>query len=74
MSDHVPLLFVPDVLDTDFPKAFRFKNFWIMGEAFFNVVSRARGQDVSGSPMFRAMAKLRQVKWDLKEWHRGKYD
>lgn len=40
MSDHVPLLFVPDVVDTDFPKAFRFKNFWIMGEALLNVVSQ----------------------------------
>ncbi|KAK9690046.1 hypothetical protein RND81_09G100800 [Saponaria officinalis] len=72
LSDHSPSLvtFHDDPLPR---KRFSFLNCWVDHPRFCSLVAEAWHGDVNGTPMFRLMGKLRNVKRELKKLHHNHF-
>lgn len=53
---------------------FKFCDMWTRNDNFLNLVKEAWNTRVSGTPMFKVVRKLKQVKLNLKALHRTEYD
>lgn len=67
-SDHVPLHVVCNTEVEALLKPFRFLNFWAKHEQFKSVVQQNWNIEFTGSPFMEVNAKLKKVKWALRNW------
>jgi len=73
VSDHRPLVLKVGGWDWG-PKPFRFNNFWLENDKLKGEVeARWRHYNSSGWMGFVLKEKLKALKLDLKEWHKGEY-
>ena len=66
-----PFLFSLEPLGNLGPQPFKFSPVWISKPGFYEVVARAWGEFIRGSPGFIWEKKLANVKKELKEWQKG---
>ncbi|XP_058099676.1 uncharacterized protein LOC131244025 [Magnolia sinica] len=69
-SDHAPFLLSFPLRQNGGPKPFRFQRMWTQHESFLLVVKSAWEKVESAHPMYNVLAKLKQVKLDLKHWNK----
>ena len=67
ISDHSMLLLAPQA-KTDIKAPFRYFKYLAKMQGFFQVVKDAWSCEVQGTPLYKAVTKLRKVKKNLIEW------
>lgn len=71
LSDHTPIL-ISLTGRTPFKPPFRYFNTWAREEEFFKIVNDAWDISIDGSPLFRVVKKLFDIKCALRLWRNNK--
>ncbi|XP_077248588.1 uncharacterized protein LOC143888144 [Tasmannia lanceolata] len=69
LSDHSPIIVQLKPHTGEGKKSFKFINAWLDEPSLFETVERAWSKKVNGNPMFILVQKLREVKFNMKEWN-----
>lgn len=67
-SDHCPLLLSCNSNQESVTKTFRFLNFWVRHENFYNVVKNDWEADMQGDPFYNVHMKMKRLKITLTKW------
>ncbi|XP_077228445.1 uncharacterized protein LOC143861405 [Tasmannia lanceolata] len=69
LSDHSPIVVQLKPHTGEGKKSFKFINAWLDEPSLFEIVERAWSKKVHGNPMFILVQKLREAKFNIKEWN-----
>lgn len=67
-SYHNPII-LKTTIDNSYPKPFRFENMWLDDPFCYDVVHNGWNHFVTGSPLFKLHARIRNVEKALKTWN-----
>lgn len=71
LLDHCPILLTSGGFSRLTKQPFRYFNAWVHEDGFYETVRKAWEIEIIGTPMFRVVKKLSNVKSELIQWHKN---